>query len=119
MTTMDGSSRSQSETHLKTQDEITAEDIADIKDWFNDEFIPVLRNLGYDIPEGYYCDLISSKDISPLDKIKIDQVLLTAGYKLDKDYIQETYNVVLDKDNPVGEPSNPALSFFDSVPQFI
>ena len=119
MTSMQGSSRSQSETHLKTLDEITADDIQDVLDYLGNELIPILRNLGYDIPDGHVFDLMSRTNISILDKSKIDEILLTAGYRLDQNYIQETYDVVLDKDTPVVLPTpqnNKALDFFVDAP---
>ncbi len=110
MTTLDGSSRSQSEVHLKTLEEITAEDLQDVRDWFNDDFIPVLRNLGYDIPEGYYFDLVASNNLPIVEKIKIDEAITKMGFQLDATYVSETYNVTLDKENPRAEKTQ--LDFF-------
>ncbi|MCX6232632.1 MAG: DUF935 family protein [Bacteroidetes bacterium] len=114
MTTLQGSSRSQSETHLKTQDEITADDLQDTLDYLNDEIIQILRNLSYDIPEGYYFDLMQRTNIPVGEKAKIDQILLQGGYRLDNEYVEETYNVKLDKENPFNAPgqNKSALSFF-------
>lgn len=113
MTTLQGSSRSQAEVHGKTQDEITADDLQDVLDYLNDELIQILRNLGYDIPEAYYFDLMARTNIPVEDKSKIDQILLQAGYRLDQEYIEETYNVVLDKETPVIIPGqNQQLGFF-------
>lgn len=113
MTTLQGSSRSQAEVHGKTQDEITADDLQDVLDYLNDELIQILRNLGYDIPEAYYFDLMARTNIPVEDKSKIDQILLQAGYRLDQEYIEETYNVVLDKETPVIIPGqNQELGFF-------
>ncbi len=114
MTTMDGSSRSQSETHMKTQDEITADDLQDTHDYLNDELIPILRNLGYDIPEAYYFDLMQRTNIPIGEKSKIDDILLKNGYRLDTEYVEETYNVKLDKDTPFVLPgqNQSSLGFF-------
>lgn len=125
MTTMEGSSRSQSETHMKTQDEITDEDIADAKSWFDDEFAPVLRNLGYDIPEGFYLDITSASVMPIVERIKVDSELMKNGYKPTRQYVEETYNVKLDEvQDPVTVPpanippdkkpkDKNSLSFFD------
>ena len=105
MTTFDGSSKSQSETHLKTLEEITNDDIQDVKDWFNASFINVLRSLGYNFPEGAYLDIISNAIIPIEKRSEIDLRITQMGHNLDKDYIEETYNVVIDKVNPTKESS--------------
>jgi hypothetical protein len=48
--------------------------------------------------------------IKPLDKIKIDQFLLSAGYNIDITYIEEFYGTPLDKKEPRRE-IQPVLSF--------
>lgn len=117
MTMDDGSSQSQAEVHQQTYQEITDADIMDFQDWATDDFLPVMRNLGYDIPDGYYLELQEKAVIKPKDKIKIDAELLRAGYNLKPKYIEDTYDVELDEDNPKSEvrqdPVNESLSFFD------
>ncbi len=117
MTTEDGASRSQAEVHSETLEEITTADIADVEEWFNDEFAPVLRNWGYDIPDGYTLQITSTAQIKPIDKIKIDGVLMQNGFNLDHEYIEQTYEVKLDGENPKSEKTETqkqpeALSFF-------
>lgn len=97
MTMDDGSSQSQAEVHLQTLDEITSADISDIEYWINDKFIQVLLNWGYNIPEGAYIEALSNISLKPSEKIKIDQVLMQGGYKLTKEYIENTYNVQIDE----------------------
>jgi len=116
MTSLPGSSRAQSETHERTQEEITDEDITDIGDWFNTDFIKVMRNLGYDIPEGYYLDIVANSQLSIENRTKTDEAVSRMGFSLDPDYIEKTYNVILDKTAPKKNPlpgGDPAsLSFF-------
>ncbi|MDD2965439.1 MAG: DUF935 family protein [Bacteroidales bacterium] len=114
MTTFDGSSRSQGEVHLLTLEEITAEDVKDVQDWFNNEFIHVLRNLSYPIPEGEYIQIASSSIIKPVDRIKIDESISKMGFNIDPGFIEDTYDVVLDKENPrsQGYRDPNQLSFF-------
>ncbi len=100
MTMDDGSSKSQSEVHLQTLEEITSADISDIEDWFNTEFIDVMRAWGYDLPEGYHLDITANTAVNPADKIKVDGILMANGWNFDKDYVESTYEVVLDKENP-------------------
>lgn len=114
MTMDDGSSQSQAEVHRQTYQEITDADIMDVQDWASDDFLPVMRNLGYDIPEGYYVELLEKAVIKPQEKIKIDGELLRAGVNLTDDYLEDTYEVKVDRNNPrtTREPSE-SLSFFD------
>jgi len=116
MTMDDGSSKSQADVHLQVFQDITDADIADVQDWINDDFIPVLRNLGFDIPEGYTVELQAKKNVKASEKIKEDSELLKYGYNLTPEYIESTYGVTLDKKNPKTQPekaSNQSLSFFD------
>ena len=89
-------------------------------DWFNNNFMQVMRNLGYDIPDGYYMD-IAANTAMPIEKRAVVDVQVSQmGFRLDKDYVEKTYNVVLDKANPYtpakpepapgGDPTQ--LSFF-------
>ena len=105
MTTFQGSSRSQSETHSKTQEEVTDEDIKDIEDWFNTDFITVMRNLGYDFPDGHYLDIVANTQMSIEERSKTDESVTRMGFRLDPEYVEQTYNVVLDKENPRKEPA--------------
>lgn len=104
MTMDDGSSQSQANVHLQIYDEITSSDITDVQDWVTDDFFPVLRNHGFDIPEGFYFSIIEKQVIKPLDKIKIDQMLLQNGYNIKADYIEEFYGTPLDEAEPRAQP---------------
>lgn len=110
MTMDDGSSQSQANVHLQTLDEISAADMADIEDWFNSEFVHTLRNIGYDIPEGHYLDIVANSAINPADKIKVDAALMAAGWQLDPDYIEQTYEVKLANGTQTAQGNT--LSFF-------
>lgn len=110
MTMDDGSSQSQANVHMEVYNEITSSDITDIQDWVNDDLIPVLQNWGFNIPEGYYFEIIEKQVIKPLDKIKIDQVLLTAGYNIKADYIEEFYGTPLDEKEPRKQPDAKVLT---------
>lgn len=114
MTMDDGSSKSQADVHLEIYQDYTDADIMDVQDWITDDFLPVMRNLGYDIPEGHYVELVEKTVIKPEERIKIDQVLLSAGFNLTAQYITDTYEVELDEENPRREQSNPVepLGFF-------
>lgn len=103
MTMDDGSSKSQGEVHLKIYDEITASDIMNIQEWVTDDVFPVLRYHGFDIPEGYYFELIERENVKPKDKIEIDKILLENGFNLKPEYIEEFYGSPLDEKTPRSE----------------
>lgn len=52
MTTEDGSSRSQSEVHKEVEEDINMSDMIEMEFILNWQFVPKLRNIGYNIPEG-------------------------------------------------------------------
>ena len=91
MTTDDGSSKSQSETHYKVQSAIIKEDTLRLLAHIN-AFLPVLRQWGYPIPLTAEARIVPATQTTE-DKIKIDSVLLQSGVKLDKKYLEQTYNV--------------------------
>jgi len=126
MTMDDGSSQSQAEVHQKTYEEITAADVMDIQDWASDSFFNVMRSFGYDIPDGYYLELLDRQVVRPEDKIKIDRELLLAGYTIDPQYIEDFYGTPLldnvdngtspdDDDDDDDDPDRQA-SFFADAP---
>ncbi len=110
MTMDDGSSQSQANVHMEIYDEITSSDITDIQDWVNDDLLPVLLNWGFDIPEGYYFEIIEKQVIKPMDKIKIDEILLKAGFNIKPDYVEEFYGTPLDEQEPSREADSNMLS---------
>lgn len=105
MTTEDGSSQSQAEVHLRILDEVRKADTAEVTDWLNDTLLPIMRAQGFNIPDGYSIAIIDRPNVTPKDKIAIDQVLLNAGYNIDPDYIEDFYGTPLIKDQPRRENS--------------
>lgn len=94
MTTENGASKAQGNVHENTLGEIVKADEKKILSWLNDVLIPVMRKLGYIIPENAKIAVEQSKQ--PTEQIKIDGVLFTAGYILKKDYIEEMYGVEIE-----------------------
>ena len=86
-----GSSRSQSEVHERTEQHITRSDTEKVLHWLNDVLLPALRFHGYPFDEG---DVIALRDEQNMaERIGIDKVLLQAGIKLSREYIESTYKV--------------------------
>ena len=118
MTMEDGASQSQAEVHMQIFNDITDADLQNVKDWLTDEIIPVLRYWGFDIPEGYYFDLLEKTVLKPKDKIVIDDILLRHGYNIQPEYIEETYGVPLDKKEPRSLPAGQMLSHGKGIDDF-
>ena len=68
MTTLDGSSQSQAEVHLKTLEEITKDDMLGCTNWVNDVVLPILIKLGYPIKEGYSFEFHDAKEMTVQEK---------------------------------------------------
>ncbi|WP_338813439.1 DUF935 family protein [Bernardetia sp. Wsw4-3y2] len=98
MTTDNGSSRSQSETHADEQNEVRENDKENSKDFINDTLFPFLRKaFNFQILEGEYFVWDDERNMYPEDKILIDTPLLQAGYIFTKEYIERTYNVEIEQ----------------------
>lgn len=95
MTTDDGSSNAQSETHFKMQTAIIKEDTIQLLSHIN-AFLPVLRSWGYDLPKKAEARIVPAAQTLQ-ERIAIDSVLLQAGVSLDKSYLEETYNIKVSK----------------------
>jgi hypothetical protein len=97
LTMDDGSSLSQSKVHLDIFKQIIHADMQDVQDWVNDDFFPVLRAWGFDIPHGYYMTIVEKEITDPLQKIIIDTALVNAGFKISPQYIEQFYGTPLDR----------------------
>ena len=91
MTTENGSSKAQGSVHENTLEEVIYADEKKELAFLNNRLIPAMRLLGYKIPDK--AKIAVEKTTDPNDQIKIDGVLLGAGYVLTQDYIEETYGV--------------------------
>ena len=98
MTVDSGSSRSQSEVHERTQQEIRKADMDNFLWWVNQVLMPALRFHGYPFLSHDYVDNVESS--LPSERIKIDEILLRSGVRLSKNYLEETYDVSIAEDPP-------------------
>lgn len=93
MTVDSGSSRSQSEVHLRTESEVTRADIRNVLRWLNDHLLPALQAHGYEFDTDDRIEVWEEATAS--EKILIDKELLRAGLRLSPEYLSRTYGVVL------------------------
>ena len=91
MTTENGSSKAQGSVHENTLEEVIYTEEKKELAFLNNRLVPAMRLLGYKIPDK--AKIAVEKTTDPNDQIKIDGVLLGAGYVLTQDYIEETYGV--------------------------
>lgn len=105
MTSDNGSSKSQSEVHERTQDEITKADKREIIHWLNQVLKPALIYHGYPLSKDD--EFAIFEKASPEERIKIDKDIINAGYRLTDDYMERTYNVEIDKTFKKEEPPTP------------
>lgn len=92
MTVLNGSSKSQSETHQKTSDEIMTDDLTFIEDLVNDELMPRLISFGYQLKPTHRFAWDTTDALPLSEQWKIDQGLLEK-FDIDPEYFQEKYNV--------------------------
>ena len=91
MTVDSGSSRSQSEVHMRTEHEITRADIRNLLCWLNDVLLPALRSHGFDFKEDDRVDIYEEGSMA--DRMQIDKELLRFGVPLSRAYLSRTYGV--------------------------
>lgn len=93
MTTEDGSSKSQAQVHQDVSDEYGEKDRRFIEFLINDDLIPRMVALGFDLKNCYfkfdYSDKLTLKDESEL----LVNILNTGKYDVDESYITEKYGI--------------------------
>lgn len=110
MTTSDGSSHSQSETHKQGEEEITASDLKEITNWLNGPFKKHLVDyFGYSEMKDGYFKVENPEVISITEKIKVD-TLVANQVEIDPEYWYKKYGVPMPeggakaKINPITNP---------------
>ncbi len=89
MTTENGASKAQGNVHENTLGEVTFSDEKKMLAFLNNWLVRSMRKLGYVISDK--AKIAVEKTIEPEKQIKIDGVLLNAGYILKQQYIEQTY----------------------------
>lgn len=109
MTTEDGSSRSQSETHQKQQDSLTLNDLKLVKRLLNERLIPLMLAQGLQIPEGAKIQPITEEHIDSETQLKMDLDIHEKVGSLPKEYFKKKYKVefVDESDTPPAAAQEP------------
>lgn len=95
MTIEDGSSLSQSETHLEVFQNIIEADCDTIRDMVNNQLLPIMVRHGFPLA-GIHFDWDYSVDYTPEQQVAYEQLVLN-NYEVDPVYFEAKYNM------PVGE----------------
>ncbi len=104
MTTENGSSKAQGAVHENTLQEVIYADEKKMLSFLNNKLVPAMRNLGYNIPQNAKIEVEKTAD--PNQQIAVDSVLMSNGYILKKDYIEQTYGVEIESMPNAGTNSN-------------
>lgn len=96
MTTEDGSSRSQAEVHKKVQDELIYSDCRLLETYLNEKVVPLMRLIGYNIPEGHYIaiDKSDSREGILADIIELKK----AGFNVDPKFVEDKIGIKINED---------------------
>jgi hypothetical protein len=92
MTIDEGSSYSQSEVHLKLFDNVVEADADFVRDIINNKLLPFMAMHGFYV-DGYRFDWDDTVEYTPEQMRTIEQMLLSAGYKIEEKYFAEKYNI--------------------------
>ncbi|WP_315547235.1 DUF935 family protein [Prevotella koreensis] len=95
MTIEDGSSLSQSETHLQVFQNLVEADCDMLRDMVNNQLIPRMINHNFPL-KGIHFEWDYSMDYTPEQQVAYEQLVLN-NYEVDPAYFEEKYNM------PVGE----------------
>jgi hypothetical protein len=95
MTTENGASKAQGTVHENTLEEVIKSDKKKMLSFLNKRLVPAMRKLGYAIPDNAKITIEKTKD--PEKQIKIDSQLMSNGYVLKQQYVEETYGVEIER----------------------
>lgn len=91
MTIEDGSSLSQSQTHLAVFENLVNSDAAHLSDVVNNQLLPKMASSGFPV-EGYVFKWAESQDYSPEQQVSFETMLLQ-HYEVDGSYFVKKYGV--------------------------
>jgi hypothetical protein len=94
MTTENGASKAQGTVHENTLEEVIKSDKKKMLSFLNKRLVPAMRFLGYKIPDK--AKITIEKTIDPSEQIDIDDKIMSNGYILKQQYLEETYGVEIE-----------------------
>jgi SPP1 gp7 family putative phage head morphogenesis protein len=107
MTTIDGSSKSQSETHKEVEEDIFKSDRRFVQRILNTELLPRLEKRGFPVAGGWFTFPDAGESISMVEQVQIDATLINQiGLNIDLDFLYDFYG--RPKGKEVKQPPAPA-----------
>lgn len=104
MTTLDGSSRSQSEVHQETQQEIAKSDRRYVQRILNRKLLPLLIKRGYPVAGGFFSFPDQGESITTKERLDMALRVKKEGIPVDDDYIYEITGIPKAQKQPDKEP---------------
>lgn len=95
MTTENGASKAQGTVHENTLESVIKSDKKKMLSFLNKRLVPAMRKLGYAIPDKAKITIEKTKD--PEKQITIDNQLMSNGYILKQQYVEEVYGVEIER----------------------
>lgn len=92
MTIENGSSLSQSETHLDIFNRAVESRADHVRDTVNNKLIPRLQRLGFPLSDKHYFEWDYAVEYTPEQQIRIEEMVL-GKYEVDPIYFREKYNI--------------------------
>lgn len=92
MTTMNGSSLSQSQVHMEVQEGVHKADVRLIQRILNTKLLPILEKRGYPVGGGFFYFPDAGETISLKDRITIDMQLIDR-IPMPASYLHDTYGI--------------------------
>jgi SPP1 gp7 family putative phage head morphogenesis protein len=101
MTTLDGSSRSQSQVHKEVEEDANKADRRFVQRILNTELLPRLEKRGFPVAGGWFIFPDAAETISKKDQIEIhDAFQNKLGLNIDEDYLYDFYGIPKPKNGP-------------------
>jgi len=99
MTTVDGSSRAQSQVHKDVEEDVNKADRRFVQRILNTELLPRLEKRGFPVKGGWFSFPDAAETISKTDQISIhDKFINKLGLNIDEDFLYDFYGVPKPKD---------------------
>jgi len=109
MTTLNGSSKSQSETHMDVEESKHKADRRFVQRILNTKLIPMLEKRGYPVTGGYFSFPEAGETLSTTEKVTVyDGLINKLHLNIDEAFLYETFSVPKGADKPAPPPPDPS-----------
>ena len=93
MTTMEGSSRAQSDTHKEVEEGLNKSDRRFVQRILNRDVLPILEAAGYPVAGGFFSFTEAGEVLTTKDKVTLAKDLIDLGLPVADDYLYEVSGV--------------------------